>query len=459
MQDTESVLKQWNYPGAPSIRLKPPGPKASQLLERQRVSHSNVLAYPKQFPLAPDSARGATIMDVDGNCYVDFSSGQGVLNVGHCHPDVVAAVQRQVGKISHALDFPGLPRVELAERLRAIAPGTLRDTCKVFFSSPSGAEAVESAIKLAKYCTGKVGVIAFEGGWHGTSGIALSLTGQKKFREPFLPVYPGVYHVPYSYCYRCRFGLSYPECGLRCAQYLEHVVHDLDSGADSPGCVILEGIQGAGGHIVPPEGYLAEVRRICTRYGLILIVDEIMTGFGRTGRMFSCEHWDVTPDIMVISKSLGGELPLSAIIIREDLDAWADGIHAGTFRGNLTCCAAGLASLRVVEQYQLASRTLRLGEQALSRLKELTASRRLVGDVRGKGFFLGVEFVKDRKSKEPAPEIVKKLALRCFERGLLFLSGGTCGNVARITPALVITEEALLRGIEILAEEIAELER
>ena len=342
---------------------------------------------------------------------------------------------------------------------RAIAPGTLRNTCKVFFSSPSGAEAVESAIKLAKFSSGKPGVISFEGGWHGTSGIALSLTGQKKYREPFLPAYPGVYHVPYPYCYRCRFGLGYPDCGLRCAQYLEHVVRDLDSGANSPACVILEGIQGAGGHVVPPEGYLPEVRRICTQHGLILIVDEIMTGFGRTGRMFSCEHWDVTPDIMVISKSLGGELPLSGILIREDLDTWADGIHAGTFRGNLTCCAAGLASLRVVEQYQLASRTHRLGEQALSRLRELAASSRLVGDVRGKGFFLGVEFVKDKKTKEPAPEVVKKLARRCFERGLLFLSGGTCGNVARITPALVITEEALFRGIEILAEEVAELER
>lgn len=458
MQDTESVLSRWNYPQTPSIRVKPPGPKASELLERQQISHSNVLAYPKQFPLAPDCARGSTIRDVDGNSYVDFSSGQGVLNVGHCHPDVVAAVRQQVGKISHGLDFPGLPRVELAERLRSIAPGALRDKCKVFFTSPSGAEAIEAAIKLAKYHSGKPGVISFEGGWHGTSGIALSLTGQKKFREPFLPIYPGVYHVPYPYCYRCRFGLKYPDCGLCCAQFLEHVVHDLDSGANSPGCVILEGIQGAGGHVVPPEGYLAEVRRICTRHGVILIVDEIMTGFGRTGKMFSCEHWDVTPDIVVISKSLGGELPLSGIIMREDLDTWADGIHAGTFRGNLTCCAAGLASLRVIEEYQLPSRTHRLGQEALSRFSELTASSRIVGDVRGKGFFLGVELVRNKKSKEPAPELVKKLALRCFERGLLFLAGGTCGNVVRITPALVITEELLFKGIEILVEELMALE-
>jgi len=458
MQAAESILRQWNYLEAPNIRLKPPGPKALELLERQRVSHSNVLAYPKQFPLAPASARGATIMDVDGNCYVDFSSGQGVLNVGHCHPDVVAAVRHQIGQMSHGLDFPGLPRVELAERLRDIAPGTLRGTCKIFFSSPSGAEAIEAAIKLAKYHGGKPGVISFEGGWHGTSGIGLALTGQKRYREPFLPAYPGVYHVPDPYCYRGRFGLKFPDCGLRCAQYLEHVVRDLDSGANSPGCVILEGIQGAGGHVVPPEGFLAEVRRICTQYGLILIVDEIMTGFGRTGQIFSCEHWDLTPHIVPISKSWGGELPLSGMMIREDLATWADGIHAGTFRGNLTCCAAGLASLKVVQEHDLAARTLRLGEQALSRLSELTSSSRFVGEVRGKGFFLGVELVKDRRSKEPAPEAVKQLAQRCFQRGLLFLSGGTCGNVARITPALVITEEALFRGIDILAEEIAQLE-
>jgi diaminobutyrate-2-oxoglutarate transaminase len=452
MTRDEITFEELNFGEAPKVATQPPGPKAKALLDRQKRVDSNALVYPSQVPLAPERGLGATVMDADGNYYIDFSGGVGVLNVGHSNPDVVEAIKSQSEKLTHALDFPGIPRVMLSEKLVEIAPGDLRNKSKVFLCGPTGADAVEAAVKLGKYHSHKPGVISFEGGWHGVTGSGLAATGKKGAKERFLPLMPEVYHVPYAYCYRCVFGLEYPSCDLQCAKYLEHVIRDPDSGATSPGSVLIEPIQGEGGIVVPPDGYLQEVRRICTKYGLILIVDEIQTGFARTGRMFCCENWGVTPDILCVSKTMGGGLPLAALIIKEEMDTWPSGAHVGTFRGNLLSCAAGLASINFIEKNELSSRADELGQKTLGQLKEVAKRSQFIGDVRGKGLYVGVEFVKDKGTKEPAPEILKEVQERCFQKGVILWKGGRWNNVARFMPALVITESLLEQGLEIFEQ-------
>jgi len=361
--------------------------------------------------------------------------------------------------LTHALDFPGLPRIMLSEKLVEIAPGDQKNRSKVFLCGPTGADAVEAAVKLGKYHSQKPGVISFEGGWHGVTGSGLAATGKKGAKEKFLPLMPEVYIVPYAYCYRCAFGLKYPSCDLQCVKYLEHVIRDPDTGATSPGSLLIEPIQGEGGIVVPPEGYLQEVRRICTKYGLILIIDEIQTGFARTGRMFCCENWEVTPDILCISKTMGGGLPLAALIIKEEIDTWPTGAHVGTFRGNLLSCAAGLASINFIERNELSSRANGLGQKALVRLKEVAWKSRFIGEIRGKGLYIGLEFVKDKETKEPAPEILKEAQERCFQKGVILWKGGRWNNVARFMPALVITEGLLAQGIDIFEEVLKSIEK
>jgi diaminobutyrate-2-oxoglutarate transaminase len=448
-----------NFPEAPRVGIPPPGPKASALLTRQKRVDSNVLVYPTQIPLAPDRGLGATVKDVDGNVFIDFSGGVGVLNVGHSHPDVVEAIIAQSDKLTHGLDFPGEPRVKISEKLVEIAPGELQAKSKVFLCGPTGADAIEAAVKLGKYHSQKPGVISFEGGWHGVTGAGLAATGKKGTKERYLPVMPEVYTVPYAYCYRCVFGLTHPDCELQCAKYLEHVVRDPDSGATSPGSLLIEPIQGEGGIVVPPKGYLQEVRRICTEYGLILIMDEIQTGFARTGDMFCCQNSNVTPDILTISKTMGGGLPLGAVLIKEELDTWTPGAHVGTFRGNLLSCAAGLAAIEVIEKSELISRARELGENVLDRIKGIAETSRFIGDVRGKGLYVGAEFVRDEKTKEPAPEILQRVQEACFNQGLILWKGGRWNNVARFMPALVITEELLYQGMDIFEEVLASVEK
>ncbi len=454
----ESYFKKLNWK-APQVQVPPPGPKAQALLERQKKVDSQALVYPSQIPLAPEKGLGATVRDADQNIFIDFSGGVGVLNVGHSNPKVVEAIKKQADQLTHALDFPGPPRVRLSEKLVEIAPGKMRGDCRVFLSGPTGADAVEAAVKLGKFYSGKPGVISFEGGWHGVTGAGLAATGKRGAKERFLPLMPEVYIIPYAYCYRCAFGLEYPFCDLQCAKYLEHIIRDPDSGATSPGSILIEPIQGEGGIVVPPPSYLKEVRRIATQYGLVLIMDEIQTGFARTGKMFCCEHAGVTPDILTVSKTMGGGLPLAAALIKKEFDTWPAGAHVGTFRGNLLSCAAGLAAIDFIETADLVARAEELGQMALERLKPIARKSRFIGDLRGQGLYIGAEFVQDKTTKEPAPEVLKQLQERCFQKGLILWKGGRWNNVARFLPALVITEDLLLRGIEIFEKELKALER
>ncbi len=450
-------FRDLSFPGAPSIKTPPPGPKSQQYLAYQSAHEGSTVSYSKGMPMAIRRAKGSTVEDVDGNLYVDFFGGAGVMNVGHSNPTVVQAVMKQIGELTHALDFPTPSRKLLIETLSALLPKQLS---RLSFGGPTGSDAVESAVKLAKYNTKRQTIVAFEGSYHGMTTGALSLTSGRHFREPFLPLAPEVHFVPYAYCYRCPFNKTPDKCDLECAQYLDHVLEDPHSGVGKPAAIIVEPIQGEGGSIVPPAQFLPKVRQICDRHEVVMIADEVQAGFGRTGKMFAFEHTDTIPDVVTMSKALGGiGLPISGIAYREKLNTWPAGQHIGTFRGNVVAYAAGAAALDFMVRGNLADHALTLGERMLSSLKELERASRIVGDVRGKGLMLGIEFVKDKTTKEPWPEGARGVRSACHRRGLLIEIGGHYNNVARFLPPLVLTDELAQKGLTIFMESVQEVDR
>ena len=451
-------LSELSFMDAPKIVAGPPGPKSMNLLDKQMRLEGRAVSYPRGTPVAFEQGRGATIRDVDGNVFIDFFGGAGVLNVGHCNPDVVQAVKSQVEMLTHSLDFPTPPRAELVEEIMSIAPGEMKGACKVLFGGPTGSDAVESAVKLAKYNTGRHGLIGFMGSYHGMTSGALALTADKHFKQKYLPLIPEVHFIPFAYCYRCAFGLEYPGCGVRCASYLEYILENPNSGIVDPAAVIVEPIQGEGGSITPPKEFIPELRRITDEHSIPFIMDEIQAGLGRTGKMWSCEHYGSTPDIMTISKGIGGGLPLSAIMYRTELDTWKPGAHIGTFRGHVTAMAAGVAAMKFMKEYDLPKHAAELGEHVLKRLKGAQEERQYIGDARGSGLMIGVEFVKDKKTKEPWPEMAREIRLESYKRGVIVELGGHYGNVIRFLPPLVLTKELADRGVDAFLDAVKAVE-
>jgi len=407
--------------------------------------------------MAIQRAKGSTVEDVDGNLYIDFFGGAGVMNVGHSNPMVVQAAIKQIGELTHALDFPTPSRQLLMEKLSALLPKKLS---RLSFGGPTGSDAVESAVKLAKYNTKRQPIIAFEGSYHGMTTGALSLTSGRHFREPFLPLAPEVHFVPYAYCYRCPFNRTPDKCNLECTEYLDHVLEDPHSGVGKPAALIVEPIQGEGGSIVPPRNFLPKVRQICDKHEVVMIADEVQVGFCRTGKMFAFEHTETIPDVVTMSKALGGlGLPISGIAYQEKLNTWPPAQHIGTFRGNVVAYAAGAAALDFMVSQNLADHAFKLGERMLSSLKEWEKTSRVVGDVRGKGLMLGVEFVKDKATKEPWAEGARAVRSACHRRGLLIEIGGHYNHVARFLPPLVLTDELAAKGLAIFMDSVQEVER
>jgi diaminobutyrate-2-oxoglutarate transaminase len=445
-----------SFSGAPAIKTVPPGPKSHEYLTHQSLHESAAVSYPKGMPMAIVRAKGATVEDADGNLYIDFFGGAGVMNVGHSNRAVVQAVVKQIRELTHALDFPTPSRKLLIEILSRLLPQQLN---RLSFGGPTGSDAIESAVKLAKYNTKRQTVVAFEGSYHGMTAGALSLTSGRHFREPFLPLLPEVHFVPYAYCYRCPFNKKPETCGLECADYLGHVLEDPHSGVGPPAAVVVEPIQGEGGSIVPPAQFIPKIREICNKHEAVMIVDEVQTGFCRTGKMFAFEHTRTIPDIVTMSKALGGiGLPISAIAYPERLNTWPPAQHIGTFRGNVAAFAAGAVALDFMNCNDLAGHALNLGERMLLPLKSLEQDSRIVGDVRGKGLMLGIEFVKDKETKEPAPEWARDVRSRCHRRGLLIEIGGHYDNVARFLPPLVLTDELAQKGVEIFIDAVKAVE-
>jgi len=450
-------FRQLSFPGAPLIKAVPPGQKSKEFLDFQKSSESSAVSYPRGLPMAVQRAKGATVEDVDGNVYIDFFGGAGVLNVGHSNPQVIEAALKQISVFTHSLDVPNPARRSLVEILCDLLPASLD---KLFFGGPTGSDAVEAAMKLAKYNKKRPPMIAFEGSYHGMTSGALSLTSSLGFKEDFLPLLSEVHFVPYSYCYRCAFGRKPETCEVDCAKYLEHILEDPHSGVGKPSAVIVEAIQGEGGSVIPHDLFMPKVREICDKYDVLLIVDEVQAGFCRTGKMFSFEHTGVIPDIVTMSKALGGVgFPISCVAFKQELDTWPPGKHIGTFRGNVVAYAAGHAALQFMIANNLAEHASELGQRMLSRLKEIEKESGIVGEARGKGLMLGVELVHDKASKKPAPEFARQVRTFCHQNGLLIEIGGHYDNVARFLPPLVLTEDLARKGLEIFADAITSTEK
>jgi len=413
MSHGEHNFEQLHFQPAPALSGDLPGPRSQAMLAEQDELESSARSYPRSIPVAIEEGRGATMRDADGNTFIDFFGGAGVLNVGHSHPTVLEAARAQEQKLVHALDFPTTPKLGLMRKLRELLPGRLRESARFHFGGPTGSDAIESALKLTRAHTGREAVIAFQGSYHGMTKEALSLTSDTSFGGP---VSTPVHFMPYPYCYRCPLGLKPESCELACAKLLDTALEDPHAGIPKPAAVLIEPIQGEGGTIVPPEGYLKEVRRITRKHDVPLVCDEIQTGFARTGKMFACEHDGVQPDVITLSKALGGiGYPISCIAYDSELDTWKQGAHIGTFRGHQVAMAAGLAAIELMQEVDLAGHAAELGELTLALLREAHETLPCVGDVRGKGLMIGIELVKDRDTKEPWPEMAAQVRSECFQ--------------------------------------------
>ena len=447
----ERTFDDLHFAQEPDVRTSIPGPNSRKLLEKQRAIDSSAVAYPKVVPIAIDEARGATIRDVDGNTFLDFFAGIGVLNVGHSNPYVLDAVQEQTEKVVHTVDFPTEARLDLIEKLTDIAPGALSDANRVVFGGPTGSDAIEATIKLAKYNTGGDGLIAFRGSYHGGSAGALSLTAGKKYKEHYTPLLSDVHHVPYPY--PLAQGIDPQEATDRALANVEELLEDPYSGLANPAGIWVEPIQGEGGVITPPDGFLPGLAEIADKNDVPLIVDEIQTGFGRTGQWFATDWYNVTPDVMPMAKAIGGiGLPLSATMYHEDLDTWDAGGHVGTYRGNVPAMVGGLRAIEYIENNDLLAHARNLGRYIRDRLEEAADRNPRLVDIRGRGLFIGAEFTDSDDTT--GKDLVTAIQKACYERGVLVWSAGRRGNVLRLIPPLVLTREQADVGMDVICEAI-----
>jgi 4-aminobutyrate aminotransferase/(S)-3-amino-2-methylpropionate transaminase len=427
----------------PTIQLRTsvPGPKSQALMKRREAAVPRGIAHGT--PIFAARAEGAVLEDVDGNRFLDFAGGIGCLNAGHRSPRVVAAIREQVDAFLHTC-FSVAPYekyIAAAEKLNSITPGTF---AKKTILVNSGAEAVENAIKIARFYTRRPAIICFEDAFHGRTMLTMSLTSK---------THP--YHIPYAYCYRCSYSLKYPSCDVFCAQHLEDTFKRVVA-AEAVAAVIAEPVLGEGGFVTPPAEFFGVVQNICRKHEILFIADEIQTGFGRTGAMFAVERYGVTPDILISAKSIAGGLPLAAVTGRaEIMDAPGIGGLGGTFGGNPVACAAALAAIETIERENLSARAIKLGEKFEARARDWKSRFPLVGEARGLGAMRAIELVRSAETREPAKRETEQVIRHCYQHGLIVLSAGTYGNVVRLLVPLVVTDEQYDEGLDILEAAIA----
>jgi len=436
----------------PKLKTALPGPLAKKVVaDDDRVISPS---YTRSYPMVAKSGRGIRVTDVDGNEFLDFAAGIAVTSTGHCHPEVVKAIQTQAAELIHmsGTDFYYEHMIKLADRLSAIAPmpGPHR-----FYYGNSGAEAVECAIKVARYHTGRQNIIAFFGAFHGRTMGALSLTGSKpQQKRRFAPFVPGVHHVPYPYAYRNCSGTAEEQeaYALNCARYIEEKLFKTILPPEEVAAIILEPIQGEGGYVVAPDNFLKEIRRICDKHGILMIADEVQSGVGRTGKWWAIDHSGVQPDIVCIAKGIASGMPLGVCMTKAEVMNWVPGSHASTFGGNPVCIASALATLDIIERESLKNAAT-VGEHMLTRLRGWVAKHPHVGDIRGRGLMIGIEIVKDQKTRQEAGELRDKIVDLAFERGLLILG---CGATSiRLCPPLVLNRQEADVALDILEECVA----
>ena len=454
--DTRDVSAEVLSQYGPRIAGPLPGPKARAIVEADHrlVSPS----YTRSYPLVAKSGQGIRLTDVDGNEFLDFAAGIAVCSTGHCHPEVVSAIQKQAAELIHVsgTDFYYEHMVTIAERLSAVAPmpGPHR-----FYFGNSGAEAIEAALKIARYHTGRQNFIAFLGAFHGRTMGALSLTASKpQQRRRFGPFMPGVTHVRFPYAYRgCSGGPQEEESfALGCARYIEDKLFKTQLPPEEVAAIFIEPIQGESGYVVAPNVFLRELRRICDKHGILLVVDEVQCGAGRTGKWWAIEHSGVQPDIVCMAKGIASGMPLGICMTRAELMDWQPGSHASTFGGNPVSIAAALATMDLLE-HGLIANAATVGEAMLTRLREWPSRHPVVGEVRGRGLMIGIEIVKDQETREAAPALRDRIVQLAFERGLAILG---CGETSfRLSPPLVLKQQEANVALQILEECIGLVER
>jgi 4-aminobutyrate aminotransferase len=452
---SEKELAKLSWADAPKIVTKEfPGPKAQEYLQGS-FDNESMARGGGRFPFVFAEGKGATVKDPDGNIMLDITAGVAVNSVGRCHPQVIKAMQEQMKTLMHASDISNVRRTDLAQKVAGVMPGNLKNNCITYFTQ-AGSGAVETALKFVRKITGRTQVAAFHGAYHGVWFGGNSLTTGDQYRRGYGPFLPGVIHLPYPYCYRCCFGLKYPECDLQCAKYVDYVLNTPYTGADDVGALIIEAQQGEGGYVPPPPGYLEIVKKACEKHGALYISDEVQAGAGRTGKMWCIEHSTVQPDMITWGKGMGGDMPMAGLSIRKDLAAKIeDHSQPNTFAGNAVTAAACMANIDILtaDDYALVKRAGELGESIKTQIREGGKDLRIIGDVRGRGLMIGIEMVEDKESRTPLnQEAVGKIIMGMLSRGMLMVPCGRFGNVFRFMPPLVLTQKHASKAVEILLD-------
>ncbi len=448
---------QWtSLMDAPLIRTEIPGKKSTELLAIQDKLETSSRSYTTFFRLAIDRGIGSTLVDVDGNVFIDWFGGVAVMNLGHGNPIVINAIKEQLDKITHLTEIPTEARINYLKRLNEVLPAGMRDRSRVMFTV-TGGDACEAAVSLARHVTGKRTIIAFAGSYHGISGGIVNATSNTHYRE-----YAGFYnsnffHVPYPYQYRFPWPVDKEDISKSVVGYIENIMRDHYSGVPPVAGILVEPIQGEGGYVVPPDDFLPMLRETADKFSIPLIIDEVQSGIGRTGRVWASEHYNVTPDIMCISKSIGGGIPISSIAYRSDYDNIPPAFHLGTYRGNPLGLAAGASILEYLKDSNILDRVRTKGEYLKRRMIEVQEGSRIIGEVRGKGYMIGMEIVK-RGSKEPDGKAASAIREGMLKSGVLMHTCGHYSNVMRFMAPLTIEDQLLDKGLEVLSESVKKTE-
>ncbi len=437
------------------IRTAIPGPKSQELMRRREAAVSRGVSHAT--PIFAARAEGAVLEDVDGNRFLDFAGGIGVLNVGHRAPRVVAALRDQIDQFLHTCFSvsPYAKYIELAEKLNSLTPGNFP---KKTILVNSGAEAIENAVKIARAYTKRPAIICFEDAFHGRTMMAMSLTSKTHpYKAGFEPFSSEVYRIPYAYCYRCAYSLKFPSCNVFCAHHLEDTFKRVVA-SETVAAVVVEPVLGEGGFVAPPRDFYQVIQQICRKHGILFVADEVQTGFGRTGSMFACGYYGIVPDLLISAKSIAAGLPLAGVTGRaEVMDAPGVGGLGGTYGGNPLSCAAALASIETMEKEDLPARAIKLGDVFESRAREWKKKWPLIGEARGLGAMRALELVKSQETREPAKEETEQVLKFCRDKGLIVLSAGSYGNVIRLLVPLVVTDDQFDEGLNILEAALAQV--
>ena len=443
----------------PHVSKEFPGPKGKAVLDLfNKYKSPSLSVHP---PLVWARADGAVVEDVDGNRFIDLSSGIAVANIGHSHPTVTAAIKSQAERLLNCYDHPTAVRAQVQKEIAEITPTDLgSDSHNRVHMVSAGSEAIEFAIKLCRRSTSRYELITTHGGFHGRGSIqTMALTDDIKYRRGYGIMPPGILHVPYAYCYRCPYEEKYPDCDLLCAKQFKRVLQ-FESVGDVA-AFFVEPIQGAAGYIVPPDDYLIFIKGFCNQNGILMVADEIQSGFGRTGKLFAIEHANVKPDVMALGKSLGGGIPIGAVSARESIvNSMSPGDHSTTFGGNPLSCAAALTNMQILrDSDEILTNVREVGQYAIQELTQMMERHKIIGDVRGRGLMIGVELVKDRQSKTPATEEMKIIREELYHSGVIMVTAGLYGSVLRIAPPLNITKDHMDKGLAILESVLTEVEQ